>query len=259
MRIPIIAGNWKMYKTPQEAVEFVKALIPKLTPLEGAEHVVCPPFIAIPGVQAALAGTPIKVGAQNLHWEAQGAFTGNISAPMLKGLVEYVIIGHSEVRQYQGDTDEMVNKKAKAALANGLKPIIAVGESLEQNKAGQTESFVGGQVRAALEGIPEADLPNIVVAYEPIWAIGTGLSASGEQANTIIGRAIRGVLRSLYGDGSAEKVRIQYGGSVKPDNMTEFMSQPEIDGALVGGASLKVDDFTALVTSAIAAKKAVSG
>jgi triosephosphate isomerase len=259
MRVPIIAGNWKMYKTPQEAIEFAKALIPKLTSLDGAERVVCPPFVAIAGVREALAGTPIKVGAQNVHWEAQGAFTSQISVPMLKGLVEYVIIGHSEVRQYLGDTDEMVNKKAKAALANGLKPIIAVGESLEQNKAGQTEAFVGGQVRAAFEGIPESDLPNIVVAYEPIWAIGTGLSASGEQANTIIGRAIRGVISSLYGDANAQKVRIQYGGSVKPDNMTEFMSQPEIDGALVGGASLKVDDFTALVTGAIAAKKTVGG
>lgn len=255
MRIPIVAGNWKMYKTPGEAVAFAKALIPALSPLDGAERVVCPPFIDIPGVAAALAGSPIKVGAQNVHWEAQGAFTGSISIPMLKGLVEYVIIGHSEVRQYQHETDEMINKKAKALLANGLKPIIAVGESLAQNEAGETESFVGGQVRAAFEGIAASDLPNVVVAYEPIWAIGTGRSASGEQANRIISRAVRAVLASLYGADNAEKVRIQYGGSVKPDNMKEFMSQPDIDGALVGGASLKVEDFTALTRLAVEAKK----
>ncbi|MCC7448067.1 MAG: triose-phosphate isomerase [Anaerolineae bacterium] len=252
-RIPIVAGNWKMYKTPSEAVDFVKALLPKLRDLNGAERVVCPPYVAIPGVAEALKGTPIKVGAQNVHWEAQGAYTSSVSPAMLQGLVEYVIVGHSEVRQYLGDTDEMVNKRAKAALKAGLKPIIAVGESLAQNEAGQTESFVGGQIRGAFEGIPASDLDNIVVAYEPIWAIGTGRSATAEQANRTIG-AIRGVLASLYGSGNAEKIRIQYGGSVKPDNMLEFMSQPEIDGALVGGASLKVDDFTELVRLAIQAK-----
>ncbi len=254
MRQPVVAGNWKMFKTPAEAVAFAKALVPVLTPLNGAERIVCPPFIDIPGVADALKGTPIKVGAQNVHWEPQGAFTSQISAPMLKGLVEYVIVGHSEARQYLCETDEMVNKKAKALLANGLKPIIAVGESLAQNEAGQTESFVGGQVRAAFKDIAAADLPNIVVAYEPIWAIGTGRSATGQQANTIIAKTIRGVLASLYGNDVAQQVRIQYGGSVKPDNMKEFMSQPDIDGALVGGASLKADDFAALVRSAIEAK-----
>ncbi len=255
MRLPIVAGNWKMYKTPSEAVAFAEALIPALTPLEGAERVVCPPFIDIPGVQKVLAGTPIKVGAQNVHWEAQGAFTSQISAPMLKGLVEYVIVGHSESRQYLCETDEMINKKARTLLANGLKPIIACGESLAQNQAGETESFVGGQIRAAFKDIPVSDLANIVVAYEPIWAIGTGRSATGEQANTIIKRAIRNVLAELYGKDAAETVRIQYGGSVKPDNMKEFMSQPDIDGALVGGASLKVEDFTALTRIAIEAKR----
>jgi len=244
-----------MYKTPGEAVEFVKALIPGLSPLDGVERVVCPPFIDIPGVKAALDGTPIKLGAQNVHWEKQGAFTGSISAPMLQGMVEYVIIGHSEVRQYLGETDEMVNKKAKAVLAHGLKPIIAVGESLKQNQAGETEAFVGGQIRAAFDEIMPDQLVNIVVAYEPIWAIGTGLSATGEQANTIIRRAIRGVLESLYGLNAARTIRIQYGGSVKPDNMREFMSQSEIDGALVGGASLKVDDFVALTRIAAEAKQ----
>ncbi len=254
MRLPIIAGNWKMYKAPAEAVEFVRALAPLLSPLDKAERVVCPPFVAIPGVAEALKGTPIKVGAQNVHWEKQGAFTSSVAPSMLQGLVEYVIIGHSEVRQYLGETDEMINKKAKALLASNLKPIIAVGESLAQNEAGQTESFVGGQVRAAFEGIPASALPSIVVAYEPIWAIGTGRNASAEQANTIIKRAIRDVLASLYSKADAELVRIQYGGSVKPDNMVAYMSQPDIDGALVGGASLKVDDFVSLVKLAIQAK-----
>jgi triosephosphate isomerase len=254
MRVPIIAGNWKMYKTPSEAVEFVKALAPQLAPLEGVERVVCPPFVAIPGVQAALAGTPVKVGAQNVHWEAQGAFTSSVSAPMLQGLVEYVIIGHSEVRQYLGETDEMVNKKAKALLAHDLKPIIAVGESLAQREAGETERFVGTQIRAAFAGIPVEALNSIVVAYEPIWAIGTGRSATGEQANTTIKLAVRDVLASLYGKEAAEGVRIQYGGSVNPKNMAEFMSQPDIDGGLVGGASLKVEDFVALVRIAIEQK-----
>ena len=204
----------------------------------------------------ALKGTAIKVGAQNVHWEEQGAFTGQVSAPMLQGLVEYVIIGHSEVRQYLGETDEMINNKAKALLAHGLKPIIAVGESLAQNEAGETEAFVGGQVRAAFAGIPGEALENIVVAYEPIWAIGTGKSASPEQANTIIKRAIRDMLANLYGEDIAQAMRIQYGGSVKPDNMLAFMSQPDIDGGLVGGAALKVDDFTKLVELAVEAKGA---
>jgi triosephosphate isomerase len=253
MRTPIIAGNWKMYKTPQEAVAFVNATKDQLAPYSAAERVICPPYVALPAVQAALAGTEIAVGAQDVHWEDQGAYTSQISAPMLQGLVKYVIIGHSETRAYQGVTDEMVNKKTKAALAHGLHPIIAVGESLEINEAGQTQDFVGRQIRAAFEGIPASDLANIVVAYEPIWAIGTGRNASGEQANTIIG-AIRGILAELYGQGAADAMRIQYGGSVKPDNMAEFMSQPHIDGALVGGASLKEESFVALVQIAIEAK-----
>jgi triosephosphate isomerase (TIM) len=254
MRTPIIAGNWKMYKTPAEAVAFVNELAPRLAGFNAAERVVCPPYVALPGVAAALKDTPIKVGAQNVHWEKQGAFTGQVSAPMLQGLVEYVIVGHSEVRQYLGETDEMINNKAKALLAHGLKPIIAVGESLAQNEAGETEAFVGAQVRAAFAGIPVEALVNIVVAYEPIWAIGTGKSASPEQANAIIKRAVRDVLESLYGVEAAQAMRIQYGGSVKPDNMLDFMSQPDIDGGLVGGASLKVDDFAKLVELAVQAK-----
>lgn len=255
MRTPIIAGNWKMYKTPAQAAEFVLQLIPELNGMTEAERVVCPPFVSIPAVHSALQGTSIKVGAQNVHTELQGAYTGSVSATMLQGLVEYVIVGHSEVRQYQHDTDEQINRKVKLLLQHGLKPILAVGESLAQNEAGETEAFVGGQVRADLAGISAADIPKIVIAYEPIWAIGTGRSASGSQANAIIGM-IRSTVADLYGADVAQTVRIQYGGSVKPDNMREFMSQPEIDGALVGGASLNVADFVALIRLAIEASRA---
>lgn len=247
MRKPIIAGNWKMHKTLTESVAFVEELAPQLATFTGVERVVCPSFVALAAVANALKDTDIKVGAQNVHWEAQGAFTSQISPPMLQGLAEYVIIGHSECRAYLGDTDEMVNKKVKAALAYGLKPIIAVGESLEQNEAGETANFVGQQVRAALQGIPADSMDNVVLAYEPIWAIGTGKNASGEIAQTIIGSTIRATLRQLYGPAVADRVRIQYGGSVKPSNMAEYMSQPDIDGALVGGASLQVEDFVRLV------------
>ncbi len=247
MRKPIIAGNWKMYKTVRESVDFVRELAPKLATFSSVERVVCPPFIALSAVAEALAGTEVKVGAQNAHWEAQGAFTSQISPAMLQGLAEYVIIGHSECRAYLGETDEMVNKKVKAALAYGLKPIIAVGESLEQNEAGQTAQVVGGQVRAALNGVDAANMTNIVLAYEPIWAIGTGKNASGQVANHVIGGTIRTTLVELYGRDIGQSVRIQYGGSVKPENMAEYMSQPDIDGALVGGASLKADVFTQLV------------
>ncbi|NDJ77385.1 MAG: triose-phosphate isomerase [Chloroflexi bacterium] len=253
MRTPIIAGNWKMNKNPQEAVEFVNAIKDKLGPYTAVERVVCPPYVALPGVQAALAGTAIAVGAQDVHWEESGAYTSQIAPNMLQGLVKHVIIGHSETREYQGVTNEMVNKKAKAALAHGLHPIIAVGESLEINEAGGTQEFVGNQVRAAFDGIPASALATIVVAYEPIWAIGTGKSATSDQANSIIG-AIRGILAELYGDEHANAMRIQYGGSVKPNNMVDFMSQEHIDGALVGGASLKVDSFVDLVRLAVEAK-----
>jgi len=254
MRKPIIAGNWKMYKTLAESVSFVRELAPRLASFSGVERVVCPPYVALASVADALSGTGILVGAQNVHWEAQGAFTSQISPTMLQGLAEYVIIGHSECRAYLNETDESVNKKVKAALAYGLKPIIAVGESLQQNEEGETESFVGGQVRAALSGVDAANMAHIVLAYEPIWAIGTGKNASGEIANSIIGGTIRATLADLYGNQIAQTVRIQYGGSVKPSNMTEYMSQPDIDGALVGGASLKVDDFVALIEGAATAK-----
>lgn len=254
MRKPIIAGNWKMFKTLSESVAFVKELAPKLAPFTGLDCVVCPPYIALGSVADALQGTNVRVGAQSVHWEAQGAFTSQIAPTMLQGLVDYVIIGHSECRAYLNETDETVNKKVKASLAYNLKPIIAVGESLEQNEAGQTGQIVGGQVRATLAGVDAVNMANIVIAYEPIWAIGTGKSASADLANSIIGGTIRATLSDLYGSDIAQSVRIQYGGSVKPDNMLEYMSQPDIDGALVGGASLKVPDFTQLIEAAAKAK-----
>ena len=256
MRTPIIAGNWKMHKTLNESVTFVQELAPALAPYDTVERVVCPTFVALASVAEALQNTPIQVGAQNVHWEEQGAYTSQVSPQMLYEHCNYVIVGHSECRAYLGDSDTDVNQKAKALLAVGLKPIIAVGESLEQNEAGKTSSFVRGQVRAALEGISADEMANVVLAYEPIWAIGTGKSATSELANEIIGGTVRQTLRDLYGNDVAEAVRIQYGGSVKPNNMADYMSQPDIDGALVGGASLKVDAFTELVRIAAEVKGA---
>jgi len=247
MRIPIIAGNWKMYKTVAEAEAFVRELAPRLAPFNNVERVVCPPYLAIPAARSALEGTPIKVGAQDVHFENEGAYTGRISPLMLKDWVEYVIIGHSECRRDLGDTDEIVNKKVKAALAHNLTPIIAVGESLAQNEAGETAAFVSRQVRGAFAGLTAEQALRTVVAYEPIWAIGTGRNATAQQANNIIGGVVRRALADLYGNDVAQQIRIQYGGSVKPDNMAEYIAQPDVDGALVGGASLKVESFTELV------------
>lgn len=254
MRTPIIAGNWKMHKNISESADFAIALVPKIAEFTGVERVVAPTFLALSAVADILIDTDISVSSQDAHWADSGAYTSEVSATMLNGLVQYAIIGHSECRAYLGETDENVNKKAKALLANGIRPIIAVGESLEQNEAGETASFVGGQVRAALDGITAEQMADVVIAYEPIWAIGTGKSASSEQANEIIGGTVRATIRDLYGDAVADAVRIQYGGSVKPNNMLDYMSQPDIDGALVGGAALKVDDFTDLVRLAAEAK-----
>ena len=239
MRTPIIAGNWKMNKSPQEAADFVRQIRPALNASVGVDVVICPPAIAIPAVADVLQGTQVAVGAQNMHWEASGAYTGELSTEMLTPYCQYVILGHSERRAYFGETDENVNKKVKAALAAGLTPIVAVGESLEQNEAGKTHEFVSGQVRAALEGLSKEQVQSLVLAYEPIWAIGTGRAASAEDAGRIIGETVRGTVADIFGEETAERVRIQYGGSTKPENIVEFMSHPEIDGALVGGASLK--------------------
>lgn len=247
MRKPIIAGNWKMYKTNTEARALVNGLKEKSIPA-GVEVVLCPPFTALSTVAELLKGTDIGLGAQDLFWADEGAYTGEVSPVMLKELgCSYVIIGHSERRQYFGETDETVNKKVKAALSHGLKPIICVGESLEQREAGDTNSFVASQVDKALDGLAPASIPEVVIAYEPIWAIGTGRSSSGTDANHVIG-LIRRTIASKFQPYLADQVRIQYGGSVKPDNIKEFMDQPEIDGALVGGASLKAEDFYGIIT-----------
>jgi triosephosphate isomerase len=254
MRKPFIAGNWKMHKTIEEAVALVRELCGALEGVDGCDVAVCPPFPALAAVREALAGSAIGLGAQNMHWEEQGAFTGAVSPLMLQGLCDYVIIGHSERRNLFGETDEMVNKKLHAALAHGLKPILCVGENLQQNQAGETEPFVGGQVRAAFAGITAEQARVITVAYEPIWAIGTGVPATGEGANAIVGGTVRGTLAALYGDDLAAGLRIQYGGSAKPANIAEFMAQPEIDGALVGGASLRAADFAGIVRVGLEAK-----
>lgn len=252
-RMPILAGNWKMHYTLAESAAFARSLIPALDPYSSVERVVCPTFVALAAVADALRGSAIKVGAQDVHFAEKGAYTSEIAPGMLVGLAEYVIIGHSEVRAYLADTDERINKKIKAALAAGLKPIFAVGEVLDQYQSGDTARVVGGQVRAGLADITAEQMAHVVVAYEPVWAIGTGLNADPKYANDTIG-LIRETVRGLYGAGVADAVRIQYGGSVKPNNMAEYMAQSEIDGALVGGASLKVEDFTALVAAAAQAK-----
>ncbi|MBN1815250.1 MAG: triose-phosphate isomerase [Anaerolineae bacterium] len=255
MRKPFIAGNWKMYKTIDEAVDLIEALRAELDGVDGCDVAVCPPFPALAAVREALAGSTIGLGAQNMYWEKEGAFTGEVSPTMLAGLCDYVIIGHSERRNVFGESDEWVSKKLHAAFAHGLNPILCVGENLQQNQAGETVEFVGGQIRAAFEGITAEQARITTVAYEPIWAIGTGVPATGKGANEIIGMAVRGVLAKLFGDDVAAGLRIQYGGSVKPANIVEFMSQPEIDGALVGGASLKSADFAAIVKDGLAAKQ----
>ena len=246
MRKPIIAGNWKMNKTPEEAGALVHELVPLVADAE-AEVVVCPPFVCLDAVRKEAAGSNIKLGAQNVHFEKSGAYTGEISADMLLAMgVEYVIIGHSERRQYFGETDCTVNKRAKAALAAGLKPIICVGESLDEREKGVTNELVGMQTKLALQGIPAEEVEKVVIAYEPIWAIGTGKTATAAEANETIG-AIRKAIAQVYGEEVASKVRIQYGGSMNPKNASELMAQSEIDGGLIGGASLKAEDFSKVV------------
>ena len=250
MRTPIIAGNWKMNKTIAEATALVREMRRELNRIEGVEKVLCPPFTTLSAVAELLQATKIKLGAQDMHWEEKGAYTGAISPLMLKELCQYVIIGHSERRQYFGETDEGVNRKVKAALLHGLSPIVCVGENLEQNEAGQTEAWVTGQVRAALRDLTAEQVSGLVIAYEPIWAIGTGKPATGAGANAVIGLVIRGTVASIYDERTAEALRIQYGGSVNPANVAEFMMQPDIDGALVGGASLVAEKFVAITRQA---------
>jgi triosephosphate isomerase (TIM) len=246
MRTPIIAGNWKMNKTPEEAVTLVKELIPLVRDAK-CTVVVCPPYVCLAEAVAAVKGTNIHVGAQNMHFKPSGAYTGEISAAMLTAVgVEYVILGHSERRQYFAETDETVNMKTKAALEACLIPIVCVGETLEQREQGITAKLVHSQTTAALEGLTAAQVSGIVIAYEPVWAIGTGKTATSQDANDVIG-IIRKAVEDSFGASAAQAVRIQYGGSMNATNASELMAQPEIDGGLVGGASLKSADFSTIV------------
>jgi triosephosphate isomerase len=247
MRKPIIAGNWKMNKTIAESVDLVRAMRRELNAITTVESVVCPTFVALPAVADALSGTAIAVGAQNMFWAEQGAYTGEIAPGMLAGLCTYVILGHSERRQFFGETDEGVNKKAHAAFAHGLIPIVAVGENLEQNKAGETDSVIRRQLAGGLKGLTKEQVAALVIAYEPVWAIGTGLNAEPADAQRVIGVTIRGMVAELYDEATAQAVRIQYGGSANAANIASFMQMPDIDGALVGGASLKADTFVEMV------------
>ena len=244
MRIPLIAGNWKMNTTVSEAVALVKEMRQGLDEIKGVEKVVCPPFVSLFAVRDLIKGSSVKLGAQNLYFEEEGAYTGEISPLMLAELCEFVIIGHSERRQYFGETSEIVNKKIKSALKAGLKPILCVGEKLEETKAGRTIELVAEQLSLSLAGIGYPG--GFIIAYEPVWAIGTGLAATGKQANETIS-FIRRNISQLYGKEASQDVRILYGGSVTADNIAEFGQEPEIDGALVGGASLKASEFLSIV------------
>ena len=244
MRKPIIAGNWKMHKTIAEALEFVNEVKDRVNN-DKVEAVICAPFTLLKDLKQATKGTNIKIGAQNMHFEEKGAFTGEISPLMLKELdMDYVVIGHSERRQYFNETDETVNKKVLKALEVGIDPILCVGETLEEREAGNTKDVCKVQVEKALENVSKEDLAKVVIAYEPVWAIGTGKTATSEDANDVIAY-IREVVANLYGE-LANEVRIQYGGSVKPSNVAEIMNQSDIDGALVGGASLEANDYVDL-------------
>jgi len=243
MRVPMIAGNWKMNTTVSDAIKLVRSMLGGLDKVGGVEKVICPPFVSLAAVRDLIKGSSVKLGAQNVFYEEKGAFTGEISPLMLADLCEYVIIGHSERRQYFGEAGEIIDKKVQAALQVELKPILCIGERLEENEAGRTEEILTRQLTASSARLYY--IGGLVIAYEPVWAIGTGKSATGEEANKTIG-FIRQIISHQHGNNIADSVRILYGGSVTADNIAEFMRQPEIDGALVGGASLKADDFLSI-------------
>lgn len=252
MRQPIIAGNWKMHLgRVDEALAFVRRIRHPLNEIEGIERVLCPPFTVLAAVAEVLLPTSISLGAQTMHWEERGAHTGEISPSMLEGLCKYVILGHSERRATEStaESDPAINRKVHSALSYGINPIICVGENLQQNEADETHAFVGKQVRAALEGLTDEQAKKCVIAYEPIWAIGTGKAATPADVNRTIGLTLRGAISELLGEEVAQAMRIQYGGSVNVENIANFMAMPEVDGALVGGASLK-PDFVELVRRA---------
>lgn len=265
VRTPIIAGNWKMHKTVLETVELINELIGSTEDVKGVEIVVCPPFTSLYPAQQTLAGEKIELGAQNIFWETKGAWTSQIAQGMLKDLsCKYVIIGHSETRgrfgtvdeklekvlSYFGETDETINRKVKAAFGAGITPIVCCGEMLDERKAGRTDEVIEKQIREDIAGLSADQAKSLVIAYEPVWAIGTGEVCDSPEANRVCGM-IRGVVKNMYGAEAADAVRVQYGGSVKPDNAAELLHQSDIDGALVGGASLKADDFTAIVKAAV--------
>jgi len=251
MRQPFVAGNWKMNKTVQQACALVAEMLPELQAVPSVEKVLCPPFTALAALSGMLAGRRIGLGAQNMHWEPSGAFTGEVSPAMVMEFCQYVIIGHSERRTYFGETDVTVNRRVKAALANQLIPIVCVGETLAENEAGQTAEVVTRQILEGLKELPLEQARQVVVAYEPVWAIGTGRAASGPGANAVLSDFIRPALEILLGTKVALATRIIYGGSVTSSNAAEFFGQPDIDGALVGGASLKTAEFVKIVQAAV--------
>jgi triosephosphate isomerase len=253
MRTPLVAGNWKMNKTAAEARDLVSTMKDKLAEIPNVEKVLCPPFLAIPALADKLEDSGIGLGAQNLHWEEKGAFTGEVAPGMVREFCRYVIIGHSERRTYFGETDQSVNRKLHAALKAGLIPIVCVGETLEQHEAGSTSEVVRRQISTGLASVDSAAAAKIVVAYEPVWAIGTGKASSGENANFVHQQVIRRALGELFGEKDASAIRILYGGSVTAANAHEFFAYPDIDGALVGGASLKPDEFVAIAKAAASA------
>lgn len=251
MRKPIIAGNWKMYKTFDEAVEFAESIREKIPTEEKVDSVICAPALYLPTLVDIATETDLAIGAQNMHFENEGAFTGEVSPTQLASInVDYVILGHSERREMFNETDEAVNRKVKAALENGIVPIICCGETLEERETGKTEEKVSLQVTRALLGFSPDEVKHMVIAYEPIWAIGTGKTATADDANSVCGK-IRAVVGELFGQDTAETIRIQYGGSVKPENIEELLSKEHIDGALVGGASLEVSSYLKLLEAAV--------
>jgi triosephosphate isomerase len=248
----IIAGNWKMHKTPQEAGALAQAIVSAMPANAACEVVLCPSHTALAAVSTVIGGSAVQLGAQNCHWEVQGAFTGETSPAMLAGWCQYVIIGHSERRQFFGETNQTVNRKVKSALQHGLTPIICVGENLAENEAGQTQAVVTDHVNGAYAGLSAEDALKTVIAYEPVWAIGTGKTATAQQADDVIGLYIRPALATLYGEALAQTITVQYGGSVKASNAAELLGMPNIDGALVGGASLQAGEFLGIVAGASA-------
>ena len=256
MRVPLVAGNWKMNKTIAEARHLVSEMVPPLNAVKGVDRVLCPPFSALLPVSSLLEGTEIGLGAQNMYWEASGAYTGEESPGMIAELCRYVILGHSERRAYFGETDSTVNRKVIAALKHELIPIVCVGETLEEFEAGRTKEVVSRQIEEGLAGL---DLPEIngskgnalIVAYEPVWAIGTGRAATSEGANAVIADVIRTGLINLFGQEITDRIRVLYGGSVKSNNAAEYFAESDIDGALVGGASLKIDEFVKIAQAAV--------